>query len=64
MARILPSEVARLLEEESDWNDSDEEGPHDETYNFGDEVEDTDGFEHCHLDYIKLYEVSVCFFII
>ena len=64
MARISPSEVVRLLEEESDWNDSDEEGPHDGTHDSGDKVEDTDGPEHCHLDYIEQYEVSVCIVII
>ena len=39
-----------------------EEGPHGETHKFGDEFED--GPEHCHLDYIERYEVSVCIFII
>ena len=60
MARISPLEVARLLEEESDWNDSGEEGPRDGTHDSG----DTDGPEHCHLDYIERYEVSVCIVII
>jgi len=63
MARISPSEVAKLLEDESEWNNSMKKA-HDGTLDSGDELEDTDGPEHCHLDYIERYEVSVCIVII
>ena len=57
MARITSLEVARMLEEDSDWNDSDEDCHRRESYDSEDDLVDNRGGEDCPLDYIKRYEV-------
>ena len=57
MARITSLEVARMLEEDSNWNDSDEECHRREGYDSEDGLVDNRGAEDCPLDYIKQYEV-------
>ena len=67
MARITALEVARMLDDEGDWNDSDEEGPRcaneedDDLVNYGDaEVSPLDHIERYQV-FSRLLQVDKCF---
>ena len=49
-----------MLQEDSDWNDSDEEGHHGERDDSDDDLVDNNGAEGCLLDFIERYEVFHC----
>ena len=60
MARITSLELARMLEEDSDWNDSDEECHRGDRDDSDDDLVDNNGAEDCPLDFIERYEVFHC----
>jgi len=57
MARIMALEVARMLDDEGDWNDSDEEGPRCASEEEDDDLVNYSGTEVSPLDHIKRYQV-------
>ena len=53
MARITSLELARMLEEDSDWNDSDDECHRGDRYDSDDDLVNNNGAEDCPLDFIE-----------
>ena len=53
MARIMALEVARMLDDEGDWNDSDEEGPRCANEEEDDDLVNYGGTEVSPLDHIE-----------
>jgi len=62
MAMFTSKEVARMLEEDSDWNDSEEEGPRGEEDNSDTDLVDIEDKYDGPPDYIDLYQVILLFF--
>ena len=57
MVRITALEVARMLDDEGDWNDSDEEGPRCANEEEDDDLVNYGGAEVSPLDHIERYQV-------
>jgi len=67
MARFQGKEVAAMLDDESDWNDSDEEAKQEEKHEASEDFntdEEEDGGLNAYLDYIKEYQVFIIIIII
>jgi len=61
MAMFTSKEVARMLEEDNDWNDSEEEGPRGEEDDLDTDLVDVEDKYDGPLDYIDLYQVILAF---